>query len=172
MAINYDSLPSTKPQSNVPKGFYKATIVKAEMKTSKNTGAQYLSIQSDITDDAGHTGKLFDMLFDSEKEFLRYKLQRFLTALNLDLRGSFELKDLCKLINGKKYIVDVTIEEAKDGNPARNTVNSFENEIYYPISNWAALVPTASIPTTEEAPTAAISASDALDAVVDSSEEY
>ena len=97
MAINFNELPSTKPQSTVPAGYYMATIVKAEMKKSKNTNADYLSIQYDLNDGAGHTGKLFDMLMESEKEFLRYKLQRFLTALQLNLTGSFELKDLCKL---------------------------------------------------------------------------
>lgn len=161
MAINYDALPSSKPSSTVPAGFYKAKIIKAEMKTSKTSGDAYLSVQYDLRNDNGVTGKLFDMHFDSEKEFLRYKLQRFLTALNLNLTGSFELKDLCKLINGKELIVDVDVEDnAQYGK--RNTVNSFEHEIYYPISNWAALT---------GAPTPAINASDALDNVLDT-EEY
>lgn len=173
MAINYDALPSTKPASTIPAGFYKATIVKAEMRTSKNTGNSYLSIQYDLNNGAGVTGKLFDMQFDSEKEFLRYKLQRFLTALQLNLQGSFELKDLCKLVNNKQLVVDITIEDAKDGNPARNVINSFDHEIYYPISEWASLVGgVAAAETTAVANTAApISASDALDAVVDD-EEY
>ena len=177
MAINYDSLPSTKPVSTVPTGFYKATIAKAEMKVSKSSGNPYLSVQYDIRDDKGNTGKLFDMQFDSEKEFLRYKLQRFLTALGLNLTGSFELKDLCKLVNGKQFIVDVGIEDAKDGNPARNTINSFDHEIYYPMSNWAALTGATTEANCEvvgentAAPTPAINAADALDNVIDD-EEY
>lgn len=181
MAINYDSLPSVKPESTVPAGFYKATIIKAEMRKSKNTGAEYLSLQYDLNNGTQNVGKLFDMQFDSEKEFLRYKLQRFLTALRLDLRGTFELKDLCKLVNNKQLIVDVTIEEAKDGNPARNAINSFEHEIYYPINDWAALTghgavatnePNSAIPTPTDAD-APIAASDALDNMLDSSpEEY
>ena len=164
MAINYDALPSTKPSSTVPAGFYKAKIMKAEMKVSQNSGAPYLSIQYDVKDDAGHTGKVFDMLFDSEKEFLRYKLQRFLTALNLTLPGSFELKDLCKLINGKELIVDVDVEDnAQYGK--RNTINSFAHEIYYPISNWAALTGAS------ETTAPAINAADALDNIVET-EEY
>ena len=105
MAINYDALPSSKPQSTLAPGYYMATIVKAEMKKSTNTGADYLSLQYDLNNGAGVTGKLFDIQMESEKEFLRYKLQRFLTALNLNLSGSFELRDLCKLVNGKKFIV-------------------------------------------------------------------
>jgi hypothetical protein len=179
MAINYDSLPSVKPESTVPAGFYKAKIIKAEMRTSKNTGAEYLSLQYDLNNGTQNVGKLFDMQFDSEKEFLRYKLQRFLTALRLDLRGTFELKDLCKLVNNKEIIVDVGIEEAKDGNPARNVINSFEHEIYYPINDWASLTGQSvvddnanalPIPTDADAP---IAASDALDNMLDSSpEEY
>lgn len=179
MAINYDALPSTKPQSVLPSGFYMATIVKAEMKKSTNTGSEYLSLQYDLNNGAGVTGKLFDLQMESEKEFLRYKLQRFLTALNLNLSGSFELKDLCKLVNGKKFIVDVTVEDnAQYGK--RNAINSFEHEIYYKINEWASLTANEATPVTgldaveDEVPTPtdadapAINAADALD----SAEEY
>ena len=168
MAINYDSLPSTKPQNTIPAGFYQATIIKAEMRKSKNTGNDYLSIQYDLNNGAGITGKLYDMQMESEKEFLRYKLQRFLTALQLNLVGSFELKDLCKLINGKKLIVDVTVEDSDKGK--QNTVNSFEHEIYYPINEWASLTAGSSesvLDSVEDGP-ATINAADALD----TNEEY
>lgn len=176
MAINYDALPSDKPQNTVPKGYYKATITKAEMKTSKNTGAVYLSLQYDIDNGAGVKGKLFDMQFDSEKEFLRYKLQRFLTALKLNLTGSFELKDLCKIVNGKQFVVDVTVEDTDKG--PRNTVNSFEHEIYYSINEWASLtsaqatgldaVEDNEVPTPGDADAPAINAADALDSTAES----
>ena len=179
MAINYDALPSTKPQSVLNPGYYMATIVKAEMKKSNNTGADYLSLQYDLNNGAGVTGKLFDIQMESEKEFLRYKLQRFLTALNLNLSGSFELRDLCKLVNGKKFIVDVGVEDnAQYGK--RNTVNSFEHEIYYNINEWASLnaaltAPTDpfdavedDVPAPTDADAPAINAADALD----SAEEY
>jgi hypothetical protein len=176
MAINYDALPSSKPQSVLPSGYYMATIVKAEMKRSNNTGSEYLSLQYDLNNGAGVTGKLFDLQMESEKEFLRYKLQRFLTALNLNLTGTFEMKDLCKLVNGKKLIVDVTVEEnAQYGK--RNTVNSFEHEIYYNVNEWASLnaAPVSpfdavedDVPAPTDADAPAINAADALD----SSEEY
>lgn len=175
MSINYDSLPSTKPSNVLAKGFYQATIIKAEMRKSRNTGVDYLSIQYDLNNGKENVGKLYDMQFDSEKEFLRYKLQRFLTALRLDLKGSFELKDLCKLVNGKRLIVDITIEDARDGNPERNTVNSFENEIYYPINDWASLTGASEVATTEPNTAAPVSeepiaASDALDSALDEAE--
>lgn len=175
MAINYDSLPSVKPQSTLPEGFYKAKIAKAEMKVSNNTGNSYLSIQYDLSNDKGQTGKLFDMLMESEKEFLRYKLQRFINALQLNLAGTFELKDLCKLINGKQLIVDVGTED-NDRYGKRNVINSFGHEIYYPVSEWASLTSVSSDPLSaveDDVPApsdadAPIQAADALD----NNEEY
>ena len=175
MAINFKELPSTKPVTVLPKGFYMATILKAEMKISK-TGNPYLSLQYDLNDGAGKTGKLFDLQMESEKEFLRYKLQRFINALQLNLAGSFEMKDLCKLVTGKKLIVDVTSEDSDRGE--QNTINSFEHEIYYPISEWASLkagtnldniIDDVPAPTDADAPT--INAADADDAS-NTTEEY
>ena len=88
MSINFNSLPTQKPTSTIPAGFYKATISKAEMRVSKNTGNEYLSLQYDLTDDKGHAAKLYDMQFDSEKELLRYKLARFLQATGLTLEDT------------------------------------------------------------------------------------
>ena len=169
MAINFNELPSTKPVTVLPKGFYMATILKAEMKISK-TGNPYLSLQYDLNDGAGKTGKLFDLQMESEKEFLRYKLQRFINALQLNLAGSFEMKDLCKLVTGKKLIVDVTSEDSDRGE--QNTINSFEHEIYYPVSQWASLKAGTSldaivdddIPAPTDADAPAINAADADDA--------
>ena len=175
MAINLNELPCTKPVTVLPKGFYMATILKAEMKISK-TGNPYLSLQYDLNDGASKTGKLFDLQMESEKEFLRYKLQRFINALQLNLAGSFEMKDLCKLVTGKKLIVDVTSEDSDRGE--QNTINSFEHEIYYPISEWASLKAGTSLdniiddvpaPTDADAPT--INAADADDAS-NTTEEY
>ena len=176
MAINFNELPSTKPVTVLPKGFYMATILKAEMKISK-TGNPYLSLQYDLNDGAGKTGKLFDLQMESEKEFLRYKLQRFINALQLNLTGSFEMKDLCKLVTGKKLIVDVTSEDSDRGE--QNTINSFEHEIYYPISEWASLKAGTSldaivdddVPTPTDADAPAINAADADDAS-NTTEEY
>lgn len=172
MAINYDALPSVKPQNTIPVGYYMATIIKAEMRKSKNTGNEYLSIQYDLNNGAGVTGKLYDMQMESEKEFLRYKLQRFITALQLNLVGSFEMKDLCKLVNGKKLIVDVTVEDSDQGK--RNVINSFEHEIYYPINEWASLTAESSgsvLDAIEDNSTTAPALINAADAL-DTNEEY
>ena len=138
MAINFDSLPTTKPAgSMLPVGFAKATITKAEMKTPKNPGKDYLALTLDCVCADGTTGKLWDNLFDSDKSLSQYKLMRFITALRLNLIGDFELKDLCKVVTGKQLVVDIGIDEK--GDRPRNTVEVFKNDIYYPINEWAAL---------------------------------
>ena len=80
------------------------------------------------------------------------------------------------LTNGKKLIVDVTSEDSDRGE--QNTINSFEHEIYYPISEWASLkagtnlddvVDDVPAPTDADAP--AINAADADDAS-NTTEEY
>ena len=64
---------------------------------------------------------------------MRYKLQRFITALEIPLSGTFELKDLCKIIPGKNFVVDIMREE-REGQRPQGVVDIFTNEIYYPMS--------------------------------------
>lgn len=138
MAINYDELPQERPTGGLLEaGKYKADILKAEMKKG-STGSDYMALTYDLTGVEGEKGKLWDNFFDSDKELPRYKLQRLITALNLNLTGSFELKDLCKIVAGKQLIVDVGVDEKNERGP-RNTVDVFKDEIYYPISEWASL---------------------------------
>ena len=138
MAINYDELPQERPTGGLLEaGKYKADILKAEMKRSQ-AGAEYMALTFDLTGSEGEKGKLWDTFFDSDKELPRYKLQRLITALNLNLTGLFELKDLCKIVAGKQIIVDVGVDEKNERGP-RNTVDVFKGEIYYPISEWASL---------------------------------
>lgn len=140
MAINFDSLPQTKPNGFlIDKDFYKGTIIEAKMRTPKNGGAEYLAVTFSLTDKDGNAkGKLWDNFFDIDKELPRYKLGRFITALRLPLSGSFELKDLCKIIVNKSVIVDVGVDEKNT--PPRNQVDVFNAEIYYHPSEWAALL--------------------------------
>jgi len=164
MAINFNELPTTRTSLVLPKGFYKATIINAEMKISKNTGNDYLSLTCDLIGTNGETGKYYDMLMESDKELIRYKLSRFIQALHLNLNGTFELRDLCKLIKGKKFVVDLTIDDKAE--KPRNTVNVFEHELYYAINEWASLsgapesAVTTPTPTDEDAPIAAADAED------------
>ena len=128
MAINFDSLPTSKPVGSLlPSGFAKATIAKAEMKAPKNPGKDYLNLTLDCVCANGTTGKLWDILVDSDKSLAQYKLMRFITALKLNLVGDFELKDLCKIIVGKQLVVDIGVDEI--GDRPRNVVEVFKHDL-------------------------------------------
>ena len=139
MAINYNALPSEKPATNgtiIPKGQYVATIEKAEMKQGKDdTKPPYLNIQMDIVDEASgqNMGKLFHILTESNHPIPMYQLKRLIESLNLPITGEFELKDLVKMIQGKKLLVDIEPEKAEEGKPAaRSVVDVFSGQIFYP----------------------------------------
>ena len=135
MPINFDSLPTTKPTSTIPAGRYGAIIEAAEMKPSKDTSKPpYLSLRLGILDiDGNRIAGIYDIIAQSEAALVRYKLQRFITALNLPLT-SFELSDLTKIVVGKKLDVDVKIEQ-NEGYAPRNVVDALSEEVYYPYTD-------------------------------------
>lgn len=137
MAINFSSLPTNKPNALPDNGTYYATIESAEMKQGKDpTKPPYLNIALALKDKNGKScGKIFDILSESDKELVQYKVARFLIALGLAKLGTFELADLVKIIKNKELIVDVKQEEAKDGYPAKAVVDVFAGSIYYPMSD-------------------------------------
>lgn len=130
--INFDSLPTSKPDVTIPAGRYNAIVETAEMKPSKDPSKpMYLSIRFGILDKGGNRiGGVYDIISESEASLVRYKLQRFITALELPLK-SFELKDLTKIVVGKKLEVDLKIEQ-NEGYAPRTVVDALTNEIYYP----------------------------------------
>lgn len=133
MAINFESLPTNKPVILATKGTYFAKIDKADMVKPKTPGKpDYLNLQLSLADkNHKSAGKLFDILTESDSQLPRYKLGRFITALKLPLT-EFELKDLAKIIVGKEFLVDVTVQE-NEGYAPRNVVDALTNEIYYPL---------------------------------------
>lgn len=145
MAINFNSLPTDKPNNLPESGTYYATIDSAEMKQGKDpTKPPYLNICLAIRDKQGKScGKIYDILSESDKELVQYKLARFLIALDLAKLGTFELADLVKVIKNKQLIVDVKQEEAKDGYPAKAVVDVFGGSIYYPLSEATTIFGTA-----------------------------
>lgn len=159
MAINFDALPTDKPNAIPDKGSYIATIEKAEMRNPKDPKKPaYLSLTYVLKDASGKfAGKLFDGIYESDHDLMRYKLMRFITALEIPLTGSFELKDLCKIIQNKTFIVDITKED-KEGQPPRAVVDIFTNQIYYPMSEASEIFGNSACETQT------INASDAADA--------
>lgn len=134
--INFNSLPADKPASLPENGTYYATIDSAEMKKGKDTTKPaYLNISLLLKNKEGKScGKIFDIISESDKELVQYKLARFIKALGLEQLGVFELADLVKIVKNKQLIVDVKQEEAQNGYPAKAVVDVFAGEIYYPIS--------------------------------------
>ena len=169
MAINFNSLPNTRPNQLPEPGKYYATIEKAEMTKPKDpTRPPYLNLTLALQDKNGKScGKIFrDILSESDSDIVRYKIQRFITALNLPITDVFELKDLVKIVVGKKMIVDVTIDDPKKKDPnspyaPSPVVDVFSGMIYYPLSEAATLFDTDPIETEE------VNAPDADDAGAD-----
>lgn len=136
MAINYTSLPTNKPSSNIQKGCYVGIIEIAEMKSPKDTTKKkYLNLRLGLTTpDGKNVGKVYDILTESEQPTAQFKLGRFITALNLPITGSFELADLVKMVQNKKLLVDICPEK-KDGQPTgRDVVDVFSGDIYYDLA--------------------------------------
>jgi hypothetical protein len=106
--IQFNALPKEKPSQNTIKnGRYTATIFKCEMRTSKETGNEYLNV-SFLCDGGGFVNENY---FDSDKQFLQFKLGQLLKACNVTLEGEGTLRDVAKVIKGKKVIIDVAVND-------------------------------------------------------------
>ena len=106
--LNFEKLPQNKPsQNSVSEGRYVSEIFKTQMLVSKTTNNEYLNVSFKI--DGG--GFVNENYFDSDKPFLLYKLGRLLKACNVTLSGEGTLKDVAKVIKGKKVVVDVIIND-------------------------------------------------------------
>lgn len=152
--INFNELPNTKPAgfTTIEKGRYLGTIEKAEMKQGKDASKPpYLNITWNLSKNGKPMGKFFDLITEpGDSDIPRYKLKRFIQALELPITGAFTLADLAKMVPGKSAYIDITVDEKSE--PARNQVDVFTGEIYYSVND------TGTENTSDE-----ISASDAAD---------
>lgn len=106
MALNFDSLPTSKPsQNSIADGTYTATVFKAEMRTSQ-AGNEYLNVS--FKTDAGFVNENY---FESDKPFIQWKLGQLLKACKVTLSGEGSLKDVAKVIAGKKVVIDVVVND-------------------------------------------------------------
>lgn len=106
--LNFDKLPKDKPnQSNVSDGRFSAVVFKTQMMVSKTTNNEYLNV-SFKTDEGSFVNENY---FDSDKPFILYKLGRLLKACNVSLSGEGSLKDVAKVIQGKRVIIDVAVND-------------------------------------------------------------
>lgn len=106
--LNFTSLPKDKPNNNsVAEGRYNAIVFKSEMRKSKESNNEYLNVSFKI-DNGGFVNENY---FDSDKPFLMYKLSRLLLACNTPLNGEGTLKDVAKVIQGKRVVIDVVVND-------------------------------------------------------------
>lgn len=135
--INFNELPNTKPAgfTTIEKGRYLGTIEKAEMKQGKDTSRPpYLNITWNLSKEGEPIGKFFDLITEpGDSDIPRYKLKRFITALELPITGAFTLADLAKMVPGKSAFIDITVDDKSE--PARNQVDVFTGEIYYSVND-------------------------------------
>lgn len=176
MAINFNTLPGEKPNAVTPQGTYIGTIKEAEMR-QKEGRPPYLNLAIDLTDRLGKPmGRLYDILSESDKDLVRYKLKRFVEAIGLGpilaQQSKFELKDLAKMVVNKKLILDTKVEAGTNGYPDKAVVDVFAGEIYYHMDQLGSLEVTQTEPKPEavtpyvgeDIPLPPINAADAEDA--------
>ena len=97
--LNFERLPQNKPNQNaVAEGRYRAEVFKCEMRVGKDSGNEYLNVSFKIE----NGGFVNENYFESDKPFLLYKLGRLLNACNVQLSGEGSLRDVAKVIKGKK----------------------------------------------------------------------
>lgn len=134
MAINFDELPKTNESSFtvLENGTYRCKIKEAKIPTGKD----YLQVIFAVTGNNGQSTTIFDNFIDSEKPLPRFKLAQLIRALQIPLTGSFELKDLPKIIVGKELMAAVK-QEQNEGYSARNVINAFDDDIFSPIAAGA-----------------------------------
>ena len=131
MAINFQQTDAKSPNQLPEPGYYYAKITAAEMKQPKDvTKNPYLNVTYDLLDASKNKcGVLFDIVSESDKPFMIYKLQRFGQALGL-VGKSLELRDLPKIIVGKVIIFRVKIEKNEQYGD-RAVVDINDEGIYY-----------------------------------------
>lgn len=142
MAINFNALP-TSANTITPVGLYRAKIEKAEMRQAYiPTEPMELSMTCTLYDYKGKDcGKFFDTLKDNGKDAQLFKIGQFVKAIGLELTGSVELKDMCKLIQGKEFIVDISHYTNPTTNNTKAQSNIFGNKgCFAPVSEFAALL--------------------------------
>lgn len=134
MPINFDELPTSKPVTLIEQGRYRLRIESADMKAPKDTTkAPYLNLRLTVLNKEGKSlGSIFDIITESEAQLARYKLGRFIKALELPLTN-FELRDLTKVVVGKELYGDITVQDNEQYG-AKSVIDATKAEVFYSIS--------------------------------------
>ena len=150
MALNFNDLPASRPAGGSSNdilfeaGKYPG-IVKGATITTGPSG-EYLVVRSTLLNPQGQETTIFDKLFyNNDKPLPRYKVAQFLRAINVMPQGDFEMKDLVKVLPGRKFIAAIKVEQNPGYSP-RNEVDVFDDDIFYPIGEATTAAPAPSVP--------------------------
>lgn len=146
MAINIDNAPNNNPAGGPPPGRYLCEILETKMQNSKNnvTKPPWLVVKLKLTNKDGDQYEFEDKFFESTSSYVLFKIKRFIMVNGLEVSGSFELKDLQKIIvPGTKFVTNITESEYNyNGKTTMQAqVDIFDKFIYYPLSEWEHDVP-------------------------------
>lgn len=147
MAISFQPTEAKSPNQLPEPGYYYGKIIEATMKQPKDvTKNEYLNVCYELLDaNKNKCGRVYDIIAESDKPFMQYKLQRFGQALNLTGK-SLELKDLTKIIINKVIIFSIKIEK-NDQYGDRAVVDVSDEGIYYAKEEAGKFFETAPTPT-------------------------
>jgi len=124
--LNYQADPSmpTNTYDVLPKGKYLCMAIASEMKKTKNMTGEYLQITFEVIDGSGKGRKIFDRLNirnqnKTAEKIAMESLNALCMATNvLHLTDSEQLHNI-------PLVLDVTIEDGRDGYEAQNRVKSY-----------------------------------------------
>ena len=131
MTINFQPTDAKAPNQLPEPGYYYGKIIEATMRQPRDVTKQpYLNVTYELLDAAKNkAGRLYDIVAESDKPFMIYKLQRFGQALGL-VGKALELADLPKVIINKVIIFRVKIEKT-EGYADKAAVDIGDEGIYY-----------------------------------------
>lgn len=144
--INFDKVPDNNPYSVPDEGYYVFKCINANMRSPKDPSKKdYLNVQMMLVDKTGKkAGTFFDNFFDSDASAILYKLGRFVKAINLNLTGNVELKDIAKLLPGKEGVLEIEHRQDSrfpdDPTKIQAQVKLFGSECYWPTDQFKELV--------------------------------
>jgi hypothetical protein len=149
MGINIDTLPdaNSNPNLAVKPGYYKFEITKAEISIPKDPNKKpNLLMSLALTDaDGKKAGQILERIYDSEAQCFAYKNARFFRATEIKgLKGTVELKDLVKIVVGRKGACEIINEQdsrfPEDKTKVQAKVATFGSECYWTIDQFAGLI--------------------------------
>lgn len=126
MGFDFSKMPKERPSGGFDKlvpGKHKVEVISNEIKTGQN--GRYMRLTMKVVDG---TNRIWTNLTESDKPFAQYIVRKFLEATGLtNFEGTFDLDDLAKLVNGRKLIVDVVVNDKGYGD-----VTFTDSDGFYP----------------------------------------